>query len=295
MFLTFIRGPSFPAKYHDAIPTPMAWSPSCAFPELLWQARHGSMILHHPREWSVVIKIEPNWNLSAFPFMGRIDDAAQGCSCPWWPYFGKVGLFKAGNPRSWVGPQAGAAMGSRSGLVGRDQEVSEENGTQTLEDTAPSPLPVDPRHVPCCLLQLCVTAEWPQQWPFGTERGIGHSDIIFVRNSCHVECVCGAEPQPNLQQRLLTTNHGYFVSHEHSLRGVFCSRESQVSLQDFAMTDARTWSESHLKLLSIILFLELGSQGEGGSKPCPSVTLGFVWRDTSLQGPAPPAVVPTVT
>lgn len=80
--------------------------------------------------------------------------------------------------------------------------------------------------------------------------------------------------------------------------GFFCSHESQVALQDFAVTDARRRSETRLKLLSIILFLELCYQGGGEANPAPSVILGlpgFVWRDTSLQGPAPPAAVPAVT
>lgn len=45
--------------------------------------------------------------------------------------------------------------------------------------------------------------------------------------------------------------------------GFFCSRESQVSLQDSAVTDARARSEARLKLLSVILYFELGYQGWG--------------------------------
>lgn len=71
----------------------------------------------------------------------------------------------------------------------------------------------------------------------------------------------GAQPWTNLQQQLLAANHVYFVS--HGLRGVFCSRESQVSLQDSAVTDARARSEARSKLLSVILYFELGYQGWG--------------------------------
>lgn len=74
----------------------------------------------------------------------------------------------------------------------------------------------------------------------------------------------------------LTANHVYFVSHEHGLRGVFCSHESQVSLQDFAVTDAQTRSETHLKLLSIVLFLELGYRG-GGKQTLPFCHSLFAW------------------
>lgn len=157
-------------------------------------------------------------------------------------------------------------------VLGREQEVSGNSEQQILEDTAPSHLPAHSRCVPRCPVSL----QCPQQCPFGTERGLCRLGAVFVRQAPMQSVSAGLSHGQTCSSSCWQQTTFILCHTSTACVGFFCSHESQVSLQDFAVTDARARSEARLKLLSVILFLELGYQG-WGEQALPFCHPWFAW------------------